>query len=346
MAPSPESDDDVAREDAVTIPASIDPLLTAIIRTKTAATDAAKTSLNAKPPLHAIDRHAPTVAASVPTTGRADLDREILVLATVIASEIGGGTVTERTGVAWAVRQSAVKRNQTLSVMMGTLGRHQVGNNPPFSSAQPPSKADIALATQVMNQPLSASPVPGADDNFEAALQDYAFEQGEGYRRAIATNTTPTAEQIRFQHYRSNAAAVVAKRARHDEVVLYNLSTAGSKKGVVLFGPKGATTATGFLTAAVSALTDKVISAGEARVFGAALGDLTGLNRAYSAEIQTRKEHLKAQGAFQAVAADGTALSAAGLELAHAEFQIRQPIIKDAVTFDFTTGLWKDGKPT
>jgi hypothetical protein len=103
-------------------------------------------------------------------------------LARVIRSEIGGGTAQQRLHVAWATRNLAAERRQSIARMVcSPCGPQELGR--PESSRQAATDADRALARQVLAAPAVLDPTGGATHFIDPELQDeLAARAAPGYR--------------------------------------------------------------------------------------------------------------------------------------------------------------------
>jgi hypothetical protein len=115
-------------------------------------------------------------------------DREVFVtdeaeaLARVIRSEAGTRPLIERVHVAWAARNLAAERKQTIARMAcSPCGRQQRGR--PVSSRQPARDADRELARHILAASPLTDPTGGATHFVNPALQDKLAREGHpGYR--------------------------------------------------------------------------------------------------------------------------------------------------------------------
>jgi hypothetical protein len=98
-------------------------------------------------------------------------------LARVIRSEVGGSSPQHRLHVAWATRNLARARGQTIARMACTPCGAQ-GPGRPVSSRQASTAADRALATYVLDAPALADPTGGASHFINPALQDHLARSG------------------------------------------------------------------------------------------------------------------------------------------------------------------------
>jgi hypothetical protein len=109
--------------------------------------------------------------------------RDAEALARVIRSEIGVGNEKQRLHVAWAVRNLAAERGESIHEMAcSPCGPQQRGR--PVSSKQPATHADRRLAHQVLAAPLSLDPTGGATHFINPKLQDELARSGKlpGYK--------------------------------------------------------------------------------------------------------------------------------------------------------------------
>jgi hypothetical protein len=103
-------------------------------------------------------------------------------LARVIRSEIGGGSAQQRLHVAWATRNLAGERGQSvLQMACSPCGPQELGR--PVSSRQAATDADRVLAAAVLAAPALLDPTGGATHFINPVLQDQlAARQVAGYR--------------------------------------------------------------------------------------------------------------------------------------------------------------------
>lgn len=102
---------------------------------------------------------------------------EVEVLARVIRSEVGTGPAQHRLHVAWATRNLAHKRQQSLVEMAcSPCGPQQRGR--PVSSRQRATNADRALAREVLAAPCELDPTGGATHFVDPLLQDKLARAG------------------------------------------------------------------------------------------------------------------------------------------------------------------------
>ena len=107
---------------------------------------------------------------------------ETETLARAIRSEIGTGTDKQKLHVAWAVRNLARERKQSLAEMACSPCGMQ-GKKRPISTAQEALDADLALAEKVLKAPRKADPTGGATHFINPKLQDRLAKRGRrGYR--------------------------------------------------------------------------------------------------------------------------------------------------------------------
>jgi hypothetical protein len=98
-------------------------------------------------------------------------------LARVIRSEIGGGSAQQRLHVAWATRNLAAERHQSIARMVCTpCGPQELGR--PESSRQAATDADRTLARVVLAAPAILDPTGGATHFIDPALQDELAARG------------------------------------------------------------------------------------------------------------------------------------------------------------------------
>jgi hypothetical protein len=107
---------------------------------------------------------------------------ETEALARVIRSEVGTSSPQHRVHVAWATRNLAASRRQTVAEMAcSPCGPQQAGR--PVSSFQAATEADRALARSVLAAPPILDPTGGATQFVNPALQDeLAARATAGYR--------------------------------------------------------------------------------------------------------------------------------------------------------------------
>ncbi len=92
-------------------------------------------------------------------------------LARVIHSEIGSGSPQQQLHVAWATRNLAAERGQSIVAMAcSPCGPQELGR--PVSSRQDARDADRALAEAVLSAPALLDPTGGATHFINPALQD------------------------------------------------------------------------------------------------------------------------------------------------------------------------------
>lgn len=107
---------------------------------------------------------------------------EVEALARVIRSEIGIGTPQQQLHVAWATRNLAASRGQTVAEMACQPCGPQVRGRP-VSSRQRATPADRALARLVLEADVRLDPTGGATHFVNPALQDELAKKGRaGYR--------------------------------------------------------------------------------------------------------------------------------------------------------------------
>ena len=87
------------------------------------------------------------------------------------------------------------------------------------------------------------------------------------------------------------------------------------------------------------------LSAGESAIVGAGISEVRGQNRAVDAQNQTLADHRQRQASYYEYVSQQEAVSAGRMHQATAQFQAAQPVVQGAMTFDFSTGLWSDGRP-
>lgn len=111
------------------------------------------------------DRAAPTV------------DTDVEALARVIRSEIGIGSPAEQVHVAWATRNLAAERGQSIRAMAcSPCGPQERGR--PVSSKQQATDADRALAEAILEAPAILDPTGGATHFINPSLQDELARRG------------------------------------------------------------------------------------------------------------------------------------------------------------------------
>ena len=104
-------------------------------------------------------------------------------LARAIRSEIGNGTKKQKTHVAWAIRNLARSRKQSISKMVcSPCGRQQQGR--PVSSRQPARDSDRVIARSVLASSSTKDPTGGATHFISPRTQDRLARVGtkRGYR--------------------------------------------------------------------------------------------------------------------------------------------------------------------
>ncbi len=98
-------------------------------------------------------------------------DDDVEALARVIRSEIGTGSPQQRLHVAWATRNLAAERQQTIVEMAcSPCGRQERGR--PVSSRQRATDADRVLAREVLATSCELDPTGGATHFINPLLQD------------------------------------------------------------------------------------------------------------------------------------------------------------------------------
>lgn len=109
-------------------------------------------------------------------------DRE--ALARVIHSEIGSGSAQQRLHIAWATRNLAAERNQSIVEMTcSPCGPQQLGR--PVSSRQDAREVDRTLAEAVLAAPAILDPTGGATHFINPALQDLLVaRKAPGYTKS------------------------------------------------------------------------------------------------------------------------------------------------------------------
>jgi hypothetical protein len=109
-------------------------------------------------------------------------DDDVEALARVIRSEAGVSPIQHRVHIAWATRNLAAERGQTVAAMAcSPCGPQRRGR--PVSSRQRATRADRRLARQVLGSPRQLDPTGGATHFLNPALQDHlAARRAPGYR--------------------------------------------------------------------------------------------------------------------------------------------------------------------
>jgi hypothetical protein len=107
---------------------------------------------------------------------------EVEALARVIRSEAGISPPQHQVHVAWATRNLAGERRQSIAQMAcSPCGPQQRGR--PVSSSQSPTDVDRHLARHVLASPRRLDPTGGATHFVNPALQDQLAARGvDGYR--------------------------------------------------------------------------------------------------------------------------------------------------------------------
>jgi hypothetical protein len=107
---------------------------------------------------------------------------ETEALARVIRSEVGQSAWQHRVHVAWATRNLAAERRQTVAQMVcSPCGSQELGR--PVSSSQEATDPDRRLARLVLAAPAMLDPTGGATQFIDPALQDkLAARSAPGYR--------------------------------------------------------------------------------------------------------------------------------------------------------------------
>jgi hypothetical protein len=110
------------------------------------------------------------------------VDDEGEALARVIRSEAGIGSPQQRIHVAWATRNLATERRQSIAEMAcSPCGPQQLGR--PVSSRQDASDLDRELARHILASPAAFDPTGGATHFINPLLQDDLAARGApGYR--------------------------------------------------------------------------------------------------------------------------------------------------------------------
>lgn len=102
---------------------------------------------------------------------------EVEALARVIHSEVGNGPAQQRLHVAWATRNLARERRQTIVAMVcSPCGPQHRGR--PVSSRQSATDADRALSRHVLAAPQALDPTGGATHFIDPVLQDKLARAG------------------------------------------------------------------------------------------------------------------------------------------------------------------------
>lgn len=108
---------------------------------------------------------------------------EVEALARVIRSEMGGGTLKQRTHIGWATRNLAAERDESVAEMAcSPCGPQQRGR--PVSSRQQALDKDRKVARAILAHPPAADPTGGATHFINPRLQDVLAKSGEipGYK--------------------------------------------------------------------------------------------------------------------------------------------------------------------
>jgi hypothetical protein len=107
---------------------------------------------------------------------------EVEALARVIRSEAGTSPLQQRVHIAWATRNLAEERRQTIARMAcSPCGPQQAGR--PVSSRQAPTEGDRQLARQILAAPRELDATGGATRFVNPKLQDELAASGrKGYR--------------------------------------------------------------------------------------------------------------------------------------------------------------------
>ena len=110
------------------------------------------------------------------------LDDDGEALARVLRSEVGTSSPQQRLHVAWATRNLALERRQTIARMAcWPCGPQQAGR--PVSTSQAPTEADRRLAREILAASPQLDATGGATHFVNPALQDLLAAQGRaGYR--------------------------------------------------------------------------------------------------------------------------------------------------------------------
>lgn len=111
---------------------------------------------------------------------------EVEALGRVIHSELGSGTHKQKLHIAWATRNLARERKQTIAKMACTPCGKQRGRKPPVSTRHPARRSDMVIAAEVLATPQSQDPTGGATHFLDPGLQDRLAARG---RPGYAGNT-------------------------------------------------------------------------------------------------------------------------------------------------------------
>ena len=84
---------------------------------------------------------------------------------------------------------------------------------------------------------------------------------------------------------------------------------------------------------------------GQVAIFGASAANLRGQTRAAQAASQGPAEIKKQQADYYTYQAQQEKAEATRLLRTGGQYNSKQPVIKDAMTFNYQTGLWSDGRP-
>lgn len=120
---------------------------------------------------------------STPSAPPAEAVSDAEALARVIRSEIGVGTPQQKLHVAWATRNLARERGQSIARMAcSPCGRQ--GSGRPVSTRQEATAADRELARMVLSAPQKLDPTGGATHFINPRLQDKLAKSGKlpGYK--------------------------------------------------------------------------------------------------------------------------------------------------------------------
>jgi hypothetical protein len=112
-----------------------------------------------------------------PDTDAGSTDSDVEALARVIRSEVGVGNAQQRLHVAWATRNLAVHRGESIAEMACTPCGPQDGTRP-VSTRQAATDKDRALARFVLGAPAWADPTGGARHFINPRLQDELARSG------------------------------------------------------------------------------------------------------------------------------------------------------------------------